>query len=151
MAKSQFNVTPNPNRRCLWPLSNCSHSRVTMINQALFPVVKKLSVLSLCTSACSLRRNRFISGQFAMILAWNCALPSAITSSPFYSSSARTSTCLKFCQFHQRNLGSSPSSKKVKKALKQAAKKAETQGKVKYKGAFKLLKDFFSTISKDFY
>ena len=32
---------------------------------------------------------------------------------------------------------------KVKKALKQAAKKAETQGKVKYKGAFKLLKDFF--------
>jgi len=48
-------------------------------------------------------------------------------------------------------LGSSPSSKKVKKALKQAAKKAETQGKVKYKGAFKLVKDFFSTISKDFY
>ena len=40
---------------------------------------------------------------------------------------------------------------KVKKALKQAAKKAETQGKVKYKGAFKLVKDFFSTISKDFY
>ena len=38
--------------------------------------------------------------------------------------------------------------KKVLKALKEAAKNAEMQGKIKYKGAFKLLKDIFSNTLK---
>lgn len=38
--------------------------------------------------------------------------------------------------------------KKVKKALKEAAKNAETQGKIKYKGAFRLLKDIFPNTLK---
>ena len=41
--------------------------------------------------------------------------------------------------------GTSTAQKKVKKALKEAAKAAETQGKIKYKEAFKLFKHLFPT------
>ena len=140
-------MVPNSNRRCLWPLSNCSNSQVSMINWALCRTEKRSSPLSLHTSACSSQRNRFISAQFAMILAGNYPLLSVTISFPFYSSSAQTLHLFQRLWVPLKELGEKIKfKKKFKKSLRKLQRKLKRKEKSNIKEPLNSWKTYFPTL-----